>query len=76
MKWVRPIISVAMAGGIIYGFVVSKITPTDFLVTAAEAVAWWYTSRDKQKITSPPPTSTPTTTTTPSTTTSSTSDKV
>lgn len=49
MRWVRAIISIAMAGGILYGFIVSKITSTDFLITAAVAVGWWYLSRDKEK---------------------------
>ncbi len=49
MRWVRALISIAMAGGIIYGFIADKITPTDFLITAAAAVGWWYASRDKEK---------------------------
>jgi len=66
MRWVRPIISIAMAGGIIYGFVTKQITPTDFMAVAGGAIAWWYVSRDKEKAT-PPTTTTPTTTTPPPT---------
>ncbi len=53
MKWVRPLISIAMVGGLLYGFIVDKITPTDFLGIAIGAIGWWYISRDKSK-TSPP----------------------
>lgn len=50
MRWVRAIISMMAMGGIIYGFVKEMITPSDFLIVAGGAIAWWYTSRDKEKM--------------------------
>jgi hypothetical protein len=49
MKWVRPLISLIMAGEIAWGFNTGKIDPKDFLLIAAGAIGWWYVSRDKEK---------------------------
>jgi len=50
MRWVRPIISVSMAGAIIYGFVVRLIPWEAFTVIATSAIGWWFYQRDKEKI--------------------------
>ena len=50
MKWVRPVISILFASGVIYGFVVGLIEPKDFLIMAGMVVYWWYKERDKEKI--------------------------
>ncbi len=49
MKWVRPIISISMAWGILYGFLIKLIEPKDFLIVAGVAIYWWYKSRDTDK---------------------------
>ena len=49
MKWIRPIISIMFAAGIMYGFVTKLIEPKDFLIIAAVAIYWWYEARSKEK---------------------------
>ncbi len=48
MKDLIPsLISLAMAGAVIYGFVVKLIDPNLFLAIATGAVAYWYKTKDK-----------------------------
>jgi len=49
IKWVRPVISLAMAGTIVYGFIVKMIPWEVFSPIAAAAIGWWYYERDKEK---------------------------
>lgn len=49
MKWVRPLISLAFTGSLIYGFVVGKISTELFVPLAGGAIAWWYRDRQKDK---------------------------
>lgn len=49
MKWVRPVISIAFAGTVIYGFVVGKIPWEAFSPIAVAAIGWWYYRRDQEK---------------------------
>lgn len=49
MRWVRPIISIAMAGTVIWGFIVRLIPWTAFSPIAVGAIGWWYYQRDKEK---------------------------
>ena len=49
MRWVRAIISIAMAGTVIYGFII-KIVPWEaFAPIAVGAIGWWYYDRGKEK---------------------------
>lgn len=49
MRWVRPIISIAMAGTVIYGFIVKMIPWEAFAPIAIGAIGYWYYQRDKSK---------------------------
>lgn len=49
VKWVRPIISMAMAGAVIYGFVVGKIPWEGFSAIATATIGWWFYARSKEK---------------------------
>lgn len=49
MRWVRPIISISMAGTVIYGFIVCLIPWAAFAPIAVGAIGWWYYSREKGK---------------------------
>ncbi len=51
---VRPLISVAMAGTLIWGFVVGKIEAIIFVPIAAGVVGWWFIERSKEKKAEPP----------------------
>jgi hypothetical protein len=49
MRWVRAIISMAMAGTVIYGFIIGKINWEAFSVIATGSIGWWYYDRSKEK---------------------------
>ena len=49
MRWVRAIISIAMAGAVIWGFLLEKIPWLAFEPIAIGAIGWWYYQRDKEK---------------------------
>ncbi len=49
IRWVRPIISIAMAGTVIYGFIVQTIPWAAFSPIAVGAIGWWYYQRDREK---------------------------
>lgn len=49
MRWVRPIISVSMAGTLIYGFIVKQIPWEAFVPIAVSAIGWWYYQRGQEK---------------------------
>ncbi len=46
-NWTQPLISIALAGGVIYGFLVKLIEPKDYLIIASLAIAYWYKTKDK-----------------------------
>ena len=47
---VRAIVVLAFTGGIVYGFVVSKVVSTEsFLVIGSVVFTWWFKSRDDEK---------------------------
>ena len=49
MKWVRPVISLVMAGAVVWGFIKGIIPPQEFLAVAVGCIAWWYYRRDQEK---------------------------
>lgn len=46
---VRPIVTLAMAGTFIWGFVVGKLSPEDFKSLAITTIVWWFSTRDAAK---------------------------
>lgn len=46
---VRPLISSAFTGALIWGFVVGRIDAVVFVPIAAGAIAWWFYDRNKEK---------------------------
>lgn len=47
---VRGAVVLALVGGMIYGFVVSKVVSTEsFLIVANTALVWWFRSRDEAR---------------------------
>jgi hypothetical protein len=53
MRWVRALISMAMAGALIWGFAVALIPAETFVPIAAGAIGWWYYDRQKEKKNTP-----------------------
>ena len=49
---VRPVVTLAFTGGVLWGFIARKIEPTEFLVIATVCIYWWFQSRKP----GPPPT--------------------
>ncbi len=46
---VRPTVTLAMAGAVIWGFVVGKIPAEQFTTLAFATVTFWFVSRDNEK---------------------------
>jgi hypothetical protein len=48
MRWVRPIISLAFAGAVIYAWIGARIITTEAALPIVTAVIiWWFKSRDE-----------------------------
>lgn len=47
---VRAVVLLALTGGFIYGFIVSKVVSTEsFAIVFGIALTWWFKSRDEEK---------------------------
>lgn len=46
---VRALVVLLLVGGMVYGFIVSKVVSTEsFLIVASTAITWWFKSRDEK----------------------------
>ena len=45
---VRPVVALAMAGAIVAGFFLGKLTPDQFLPVATAPILFWFGSRSKK----------------------------
>ncbi len=45
---VRPVVTFALVGALIYGFVVDKVDPKVFTGIVAGTLAWWFYDRYKK----------------------------
>ncbi len=49
MKYIRPVMSFTALGAFVWGFIVGKIQPETFVVTAVALIIWWFKARDEAK---------------------------
>jgi uncharacterized membrane protein YdjX (TVP38/TMEM64 family) len=46
---VRPVVTILLSGGLLYGFVVGTITGDTFVTIVAAVLGFWFGKREEQK---------------------------